>query len=45
MRYRQLDAFGLEISDLTMGTMTFGGKDWYAAIGSTDLDEARRQLD
>ena len=45
MRYRQLGASGLEISVLTMGTMTFGGKDRYAAIGSTDLDEARRQLD
>jgi aryl-alcohol dehydrogenase-like predicted oxidoreductase len=45
MRYRHLGASGLEISVLTMGTMTFGGKDRYAMIGSTDVDEAKRQID
>jgi aryl-alcohol dehydrogenase-like predicted oxidoreductase len=45
MRYRQLGASGLEISVLTMGTMTFGGKDRYAVLGSTDLDGAKRQID
>jgi aryl-alcohol dehydrogenase-like predicted oxidoreductase len=45
MRYRQLGASGLRISALTMGTMTFGGKGEFARIGSTDVDEARRQID
>jgi hypothetical protein len=26
-----------------MGTMTFGGKEQFASIGSTGLDEARRR--
>jgi aryl-alcohol dehydrogenase-like predicted oxidoreductase len=45
MRYRQLGASGLRVSVLSMGTMTFGGKGGFASVGSTDLDEARRQLD
>jgi aryl-alcohol dehydrogenase-like predicted oxidoreductase len=45
MRYRQLGASGLRISVLTMGTMTFGGKGGFASVGSTDVDEARRQID
>jgi aryl-alcohol dehydrogenase-like predicted oxidoreductase len=28
-----------------MGTMTFGGRGNFAAVGSTDADEARRQVD
>jgi aryl-alcohol dehydrogenase-like predicted oxidoreductase len=28
-----------------MGTMTFGGKGSFAAVGSTGVDEARRQID
>jgi aryl-alcohol dehydrogenase-like predicted oxidoreductase len=28
-----------------MGTMTFGGKGGFAAVGSTDVDEARQQID
>ncbi|HEY9377829.1 MAG TPA: aldo/keto reductase [Jiangellaceae bacterium] len=28
-----------------MGTMTFGGKGTFAAVGSTAVDEARRQID
>ncbi|HEX6677491.1 MAG TPA: aldo/keto reductase [Actinomycetes bacterium] len=45
MRYRQLGASGLRVSILTMGTMTFGGKGGFASVGSTGVDEARRQLD
>jgi aryl-alcohol dehydrogenase-like predicted oxidoreductase len=44
MEYRQLGNSGLRVSALTMGTMTFGGVGWAAAIGSTDVDGARRQL-
>jgi aryl-alcohol dehydrogenase-like predicted oxidoreductase len=45
MRYRQLGASGLRVSVLTMGTMTFGGKGGFASVGSTGVEEARRQLD
>jgi aryl-alcohol dehydrogenase-like predicted oxidoreductase len=36
---------GLRVSVLTMGTMTFGGKGTFAAVGSTGVDEARQQID
>jgi aryl-alcohol dehydrogenase-like predicted oxidoreductase len=45
MEYRQLGRSGLRISALTMGTMTFGGKGGFADVGSTDVAEARRQVD
>jgi aryl-alcohol dehydrogenase-like predicted oxidoreductase len=45
MEYRQLGSSGLRISTLTMGTMTFGGKGGFASVGSTDVAEARRQVD
>ena len=45
MEYRQLGRSGLRISALTMGTMTFGGKGPFAAVGNTDLAGARRQID
>jgi aryl-alcohol dehydrogenase-like predicted oxidoreductase len=45
MRYRQLGASGLRVSVLTMGTMTFGGTGGFASVGSTDVEEARRQVD
>jgi aryl-alcohol dehydrogenase-like predicted oxidoreductase len=45
MEYRALGKCGLRISVLTMGTMTFGGKGGFAAVGSTDVTEARRQVD
>jgi aryl-alcohol dehydrogenase-like predicted oxidoreductase len=35
----------LRISVLTMGTMTFGGKGGFANVGSTGVDEARRQVE
>ena len=45
MEYRALGNSGLKVSVLTMGTMTFGGTGGFAAVGSTDVTEARRQVD
>jgi aryl-alcohol dehydrogenase-like predicted oxidoreductase len=45
MEYRQLGKSGLRISVLTMGTMTFGGRGNFAKVGSTEVTEARRQVD
>lgn len=45
MEYRSLGRSGLRISVLTMGTMTFGGKGGFSAVGSTGVAEARRQID
>jgi aryl-alcohol dehydrogenase-like predicted oxidoreductase len=45
MEYRALGKSGLRVSVLTMGTMTFGGKGDFADVGSTDVAEARRQVD
>ena len=40
-----LGASGLKVSVLTMGTMTFGGRGGFANVGSTGVDEARRQVE
>jgi aryl-alcohol dehydrogenase-like predicted oxidoreductase len=45
MEYRHLGRSGLRVSVLTLGTMTFGGKGPFAAVGSTDVAGARRQID
>ena len=45
MDYRQLGRSGLRISALTLGTMTFGGKGGFAAVGNTDVQGAARQID
>jgi len=45
MEYRTLGQSGLRVSVLTMGTMTFGGRGGFAQVGSTDVDQARRQVD
>jgi aryl-alcohol dehydrogenase-like predicted oxidoreductase len=45
MEYRQLGNSGLRVSALTLGTMTFGGRDNFAAVGSTDVAAATRQVD
>ena len=45
MEYRALGRSGLKVSVLTMGTMTFGGRGGFANVGSTGVDEARRQVD
>jgi aryl-alcohol dehydrogenase-like predicted oxidoreductase len=45
MEYRALGQSGLRVSVLTLGTMTFGGRGAFADVGSTGVDEARRQVD
>src|SRR6201996_8291352 len=45
MEYRQLGRSGLRVSCLTLGTMTFGGRGQFSAVGETDLEGARRQID
>jgi aryl-alcohol dehydrogenase-like predicted oxidoreductase len=45
MDYRQLGNSGLRVSALTLGTMTFGGTGPFAAVGKTDVEEARRMID
>ncbi len=45
MEYRQLGASGLRVSAFGLGTMTFGGRDRFASVGSTGVEEARRQVD
>jgi aryl-alcohol dehydrogenase-like predicted oxidoreductase len=45
MEYRQLGHSGLRVSALTLGTMTFGGRGNFSAVGATDVQGARRQLD
>ena len=45
MDYRQLGHSGLRVSSLTLGTMTFGGRDKFAKVGTTDVDGATRQID
>jgi aryl-alcohol dehydrogenase-like predicted oxidoreductase len=45
VEYRQLGHCGLRISVLTLGTMTFGGRGGFQAVGATDAEGARRQVD
>src|SRR3954451_16729877 len=45
MDYRQLGRSSLRVSALTLGTMTFGGRDKFASVGSTDVEGATRQVD
>ena len=45
MEYRTLGHSGLRVSVLTMGTMTFGGRGAFANVGSTDVQQAGRQVD
>ncbi len=45
MDYRPLGTSGLQISALTLGTMTFGGSGNFANVGNTDVAGARRQID
>jgi aryl-alcohol dehydrogenase-like predicted oxidoreductase len=45
MEYRQLGSSGLRVSALTLGTMTFGGRDKFALVGDTDVAGATRQVD
>jgi len=45
MEYRLLGASGLEVSVLSFGTMTMGGEGRFAAMGTVQVEEARRQID
>jgi aryl-alcohol dehydrogenase-like predicted oxidoreductase len=45
MEYRQLGRSGLRVSCLSLGTMTFGGRGAFGVVGTTDVAEARRQVD
>ena len=45
MEYRALGQSGLRVSVLTMGTMTFGGRGNFKNVGTTDVVQARRQVD
>jgi aryl-alcohol dehydrogenase-like predicted oxidoreductase len=45
MEYRQLGRSGLRISQLTLGTMTFGGQGKFKTVGETGVSGARRQID
>ncbi len=45
MEYRYLGRSGLKISTITLGTMTFGGKDKFAKFGNSNVKEAREIID
>jgi aryl-alcohol dehydrogenase-like predicted oxidoreductase len=45
MNLRQLGSSGLKVSELTLGTMSFGGGGKFANVGTTDVDGGRRQID
>jgi aryl-alcohol dehydrogenase-like predicted oxidoreductase len=45
MEYRMLGASGLEVSVLSFGTMTMGGEGRFAAMGTVQVEEARRQVE
>jgi|NGEPerStandDraft_6_1074524.scaffolds.fasta_scaffold103914_1 aryl-alcohol dehydrogenase-like predicted oxidoreductase len=45
MAYRQLGTSGLQISVISLGTMTFGGRGEFAKVGATGVEDARRQID
>jgi len=45
VKYRRLGSSGLKVSELSMGTMSFGGKGRFALVGETGVAEARRQVD
>jgi aryl-alcohol dehydrogenase-like predicted oxidoreductase len=45
MDYRPLGSTGLQISALTLGTMTFGGEGNFKNVGATDVAGAKRQID
>ena len=45
MEYRYLGRSGLKVSTVTLGTMTFGGKGPFAAIGDVGVKDARSIID
>ena len=44
MRYKRLGRTGLYVSELCLGTMTYGGKGFWAVIGKLGLDAVAGQL-
>ena len=44
MKYKQLGNTGILVSELCLGTMTFGGKGYWTAIGQLQLDEVTKIL-
>ncbi len=44
MRYRAFGRTGLYVSELTLGTMTFGGKGFWQAIGTLSAAEAEKLI-
>ena len=44
MEYRYLGRSGLQVSTLSLGTMTFGGRGKFALTGTVDLGQARRMV-
>ena len=44
MKYRQLGNSGLRVSNVTLGTMGFGGTGWASPVGHIDVEGARRQI-
>ena len=42
MRYKQLGGTGLKVSEICLGTMTFGGKGFWTAIGGLDQGASDR---
>ena len=44
MEYRQLGRSGLRTSVITLGTMGFGGTGFAEAVGTIDVDGARREI-
>lgn len=45
MEYRSLGRSGLKVSVYSFGAMTFGGSGFFASVGETKLDDAKRQVD
>ncbi|MBC7770656.1 MAG: aldo/keto reductase [Phycisphaerales bacterium] len=42
MRYRKLGRTGLAVSEICLGAMTFGGEGMWRAIGSLQIEEAKK---
>jgi aryl-alcohol dehydrogenase-like predicted oxidoreductase len=45
MEHRQLGRSGLRVSTITLGTMGFGGRGDFKAVGELDVEACERQLD
>src|SRR5699024_1288286 len=45
MEYRPLGSSGLKVSQLLLGTLSFGGRGGFEKLGTLDANEARRLID